>query len=60
MLSSKLRSISFTNSLRSSSEELRYANFLKGSSTFYLSHQEDGYVVSNGEFDYPILSESDY
>ena len=41
-------------------EELRYANFLKGSSTFYLSHQEDGYVVSNGEFKYPTLSESDY
>ena len=41
-------------------EELRYANFLKGSSTFYLSHQEDGYVVSNGEFNYPTLSESDY
>ena len=41
-------------------DDLRYANFLKGSNTFYLSHQEDGYVVSNGEFNYPTLSDSDY
>ncbi len=41
-------------------DELRYANFLKGSSTFYQSHQEDGYIVENGEFSYPTLSSSDY
>ena len=41
-------------------DDLRYANFLKGSSTFYQSHQEDGYIVENGEFSYPTLSSSDY
>lgn len=41
-------------------DDLRYANFLKGSQSFYLTHQEDGYVVSNGSFNYPTLSVTDY
>jgi len=36
--------------------DLRYNYFLKGSDTFYLSHQEDGYIVENGEFSYPTIS----
>lgn len=40
--------------------ELRYANFLKGISSFYNTHVEDGYVVSNGEFKYPNISYYDY
>ena len=36
--------------------ELRYSYFLKGSDTFYRTHQEDGYIVSNGEFAYPVIS----
>lgn len=40
--------------------DLRYANFLRGSNVFYSSHQEDGYIVSNGSFSYPTLSVSDY
>lgn len=41
-------------------DDLRYANFLKGSNTFYLTHTEDGYVVSNGSFNYPVLSATDF
>lgn len=40
--------------------ELRYSYFLKGSDNFYRTHQEDGYIVSNGEFEYPIISEVGY
>lgn len=40
--------------------ELRYSYFLKGSDTFYKSHQEDGYVVENGEFKYPQISTVSY
>ena len=36
--------------------ELRYSYFLKGSDTFYSTHQEDGYIVSNGKFAYPEIS----
>ena len=36
--------------------ELRYSYFLKGADTFYNTHQEEGYIVSNGEFSYPIIS----
>ena len=41
-------------------DDLRYNYFLKGSNTFYASHQEDGYIVENGEFKYPTLSISEY
>jgi transglutaminase/protease-like cytokinesis protein 3 len=40
--------------------DLRYNYFLKGSDTFYLSHQEDGYIVENGEFKYPVLNTTAY
>lgn len=40
--------------------DLKYSYFLKGSSTFYESHQEDGYIVSNGEFSYPTISTEAY
>ena len=40
--------------------ELRYSYFLKGSDTFYSSHQEDGYIVTNGEFKYPEISSVSY
>ena len=36
--------------------DLRYSYFLKGADTFYNTHQEDGYIVSNGEFLYPTIS----
>lgn len=36
--------------------DLRYNYFLKGSDTFYLSHEEDGYIVNNGKFDYPVIN----
>lgn len=36
--------------------ELRYSYFLRGADTFYGTHQEDGYIVSNGEFAYPQIS----
>lgn len=38
----------------------RYKNFLCGSDVFLKNHIEDGYVVSNGSFAYPILSKSNY
>lgn len=41
-------------------DELRYTNFLKGSEIFYISHQEDGYIVNNGSFSYPTLNVFDY
>ena len=40
--------------------DLRYSYFLKGSDTFYATHQEDGYIVSNGEFLYPEISKNSY
>ena len=40
--------------------ELRYSYFLKGSSIFYDTHTEDGYVVSNGKFAYPEVSPVSY
>lgn len=41
-------------------DDLKYKYFLKGANTFYSSHQEDGYIVSNGEFSYPSISAYDY
>jgi hypothetical protein len=41
-------------------DQLRYTYFLKGSDTFYETHQEDGYIVTNGEFAYPIISNKSY
>ena len=41
-------------------DDLRYNYFLKGSTNFYSSHTEDGYIVDNGCFTYPTLSSSDY
>ena len=41
-------------------DELRYNYFLKGSTNFYSSHTEDGYIVDNGSFSYPTLSYIDY
>ena len=40
--------------------DLRYSYFLKGSDIFYTTHQEDGYIVSNGEFAYPEISKDSY
>lgn len=40
--------------------DLRYSYFLKGSDTFYSTHQEDGYIVSNGKFAYPEISKNSY
>lgn len=40
--------------------DLRYSYFLKGSDTFYNTHQEDGYIVANGEFRYPEISTISY
>lgn len=39
-------------------DDLKYYYYLRGSDTFYDSHQEDGYVVKNGEFMYPIISDT--
>ena len=41
-------------------DELRYNYFLKGSDTFFATHQEDGYIVTNGEFYYPVISVNGY
>ena len=38
-------------------DDLKYYYYLRGSEIFYDSHQEDGYVVKNGEFMYPIIAE---
>jgi hypothetical protein len=40
--------------------ELRYNYFLKGADTFFQSHEEDGYIVENGEFIYPTLNSIAY
>ena len=40
--------------------ELRYSYFLRGSDTFYSTHQEDGFIVANGEFKYPQISTISY
>lgn len=40
--------------------DLRYNYFLKGADTFYSSHQEDGYIVTNGTFYYPTISSVAY
>lgn len=40
--------------------DLRYSYFLKGRDNFYNSHQEDGFIVSNGEFYYPAISAVGY
>ena len=42
------------------SNELRYSYFLKGSDEFFSSHTEDGYIVDNGEFMYPVISKSSF
>lgn len=41
-------------------DDLRYNYFLKGSDIFFGSHQEDGYIVSNGAFWYPEINRADY
>lgn len=41
-------------------DDLKYKYFLRGSNMFYNSHQEDGYIVSNGEFSYPEISQFDF
>ena len=42
-------------------DETRYKHFLKGSNTFFSSHEEDGYLSPNSiEFDFPELSLIDY
>jgi transglutaminase/protease-like cytokinesis protein 3 len=41
-------------------DDLRYRYFLKGANDFYQAHQEDGYIVSNGKFEYPVLSNVNY
>ena len=39
----------------------RYQYFLKGSTTFFGNHKEDGNVSGEGQiFEYPTLSETDY
>jgi hypothetical protein len=40
--------------------DLRYNYFLKGSETFFTSHTEDGYIVENGKFEYPVLNTTAY
>ena len=40
--------------------DLRYNYFLKGSDEFYTTHQEDGFIVSNGEFYYPNINSKGY
>ncbi len=42
-------------------EDTRYRHFLKGSNTFFTSHEEDGNITSNSiEFTFPELSREDY
>ena len=42
-------------------EDTRYRHFLKGSNTFFTSHEEDGNITSNSiEFTFPKLSREDY
>ncbi len=40
--------------------ELRYSYFLKGSDTFFETHEQDGFIVENGEFKYPEISMVSY
>lgn len=43
------------------SNETRYTHFLKGSNTFFSSHEEDGYLSPNSmKFTFPELSAVDY
>ena len=43
------------------SEETKYTHFLKGSNTFFSSHEEDGYLSPNSmKFTFPELSVVDY
>ncbi len=43
------------------SADTRYKYFLKGSNTFLVTHQEDGYLSPNSiEFEFPDLSAEDY
>ena len=43
------------------SEELKHKNFLKGSNTFFETHQNEADVSGTGQqFKYPKLSENDY
>lgn len=42
------------------SKESRYAYFLKGSENFFEDHIEDGNIVGEAGFKYPLLSENDY
>lgn len=41
-------------------DEVRYANFLRGSKKFFKSHKEDGYLSSNSiKFEFPEIEEED-
>ena len=41
-------------------DEVRYANFLRGSDKFFKSHKEDGYLSSNSmKFEFPKIEEED-
>lgn len=40
--------------------ELKYKNFLCGSEKFFTNHTEDGYIISNGCFAYPIINKTNY
>ena len=43
------------------SEDTYYKHFLKGSNTFFQTHEPDGYLSQNSmEFTFPTLSETDY
>lgn len=43
------------------SSDFKYKHFLKGSNTFFTSHQEDGYLSENSIFfEFPKLSRDDY
>lgn len=41
-------------------DALRYTNFLCGSDIFLKNHTEDGYIVPNGAFSYPMLNKTNY
>ena len=40
--------------------DLKYKYFLCGSDKFFSNHTEDGYIVSNGCFAYPVISKTSY
>lgn len=43
------------------SEDTYYKHFLKGSNTFFKTHEQDGYLSQNSmEFTFPTLSRTDY